>query len=132
MFTNCRSHKDLQETPPAQFQQAYYTSDKGQMTFYLPVTTIQKNRVELKNIYFKGLKSPVVHDEDEENRYTAIFDVKQSDFVMSSDPKEEYGNKMPQRPVDSPIKIEKDQALLEYQESGETKYYLIDDIEERK
>ncbi|WBL25637.1 hypothetical protein [Zunongwangia sp. HGR-M22] len=132
MFTNCRSHKDLQEEAPAQFQQAYYSSDKGQMTFFLPVIAIQNNRVELKNIYFKGLKSPIVKDEDVQNRYTAIFNVKQSDFVMSSDPKEEYGNKMPQRPVESPIKIEKNQALLEYQEGKEIKYYLLDNIEERK
>ena len=131
-FTNCGTNKDLQEKAPAQFQQAFYTTTDGQMTFYLPVTAIQKNRVELKNIYFKGLKSPIVNNEDGQNRYTASFGIGQSDYIMSSDPREEYGNRMPQKPEKSPVSITKDQALLEFQENGETKYYVINDIEERK
>ncbi|MCC4230434.1 hypothetical protein [Zunongwangia profunda] len=132
LFTNCGTNKNLQEEAPAQFQQAFYTTVDGQMTFYLPVTAIQKNRIELKNIYFKGLKSPIVYSEDGQNRYTASFGIRQSDYVMSSDPREEYGNKMPQKPEKSPVSIAKDQALLEFQENGETKYYVISDIEERK
>jgi len=132
LFTNCGTIKNLQEEAPAQFQQAFYTTVDGQMTFYLPVTAIQKNRIELKNIYFKGLKSPIVYNEDGQNRYTASFGIRQSDYVMSSDPREEYGNKMPQKPEKSPVSIAKDQALLEFQENGETKYYVISDIEERK
>ena len=132
LFTNCGTNKNLQEEAPAQFQQAFYTTVDGQMTFYLPVTSIQKNRIELKNIYFKGLKSPIVYNEDGQNRYTASFGIRQSDYVMSSDPREEYGNKMPQKPEKSPVSIAKDQALLEFQENGETKYYVISDIEERK
>jgi hypothetical protein len=37
-----------------------------------------------------------------------------------------------QKPEKSPVSIAKDQALLEFQENGETKYYVISDIEERK
>lgn len=131
-FTNCGTNKNVQEEAPAQFEQAFYTTADGQMTFCLPVRAIQKNRIELKNIYFKGLKSPIVYNEDGQNRYTASFGVPQSDYVMSLDPREEYGNKMPQKPEKSPVSIEKDQALLEYQENGETRYYVISDIEERK
>ena len=52
LFTGCAGNKDLQEKAPAQFQQAYYTTNGNFTQFHLPVTAIQKERIELDSVFF--------------------------------------------------------------------------------
>lgn len=131
LFTSCGSNKDLQERAPAQFQQVYYTSGEDGMELHIPVVAIQDNFIELENVYFRGMKSPLVQDDEQTNLYVANFATGGGDRVMHEDPEEEYGNKAPQKPEKSPFKIDDDQAILEFSQNNQTRYYKITGIEER-
>lgn len=132
MFTNCGNGKQLQKKAPASFQEVYYSkNDNNSIDFHLSVTALNPNTT-LENIYFKGLKSPLTLSNKQHNTFVAHFNSGKTDFVMSADPKEEYGNKIPQKPVKSPVNLEDGQALLEYTEAGETYYFVLNNIEVRK
>lgn len=131
LFTGCGSNKELQERAPAQFQDVYYMKEDSGMNLYIPVAVIQDNRVQLESVYFQGMKSDLEQDESRPNLYVANFGIPQSDYIMSSDPKEEYGNKAPQKPEKSPFDIDEDEAILVFSQGGQTKYYKLTGIEEK-
>ncbi len=131
LFTNCAGNKNLQEKAPAQFQQAYYTTDGNSTNFYLPVTAIQKEIIELDSVYFRDAKAVLQQDESNPGLYVATFQSGKQDLIMSSDPRDEYENKVPQVAEKLPFKLEDSEAVLVFTENGEEKYYRITGIEER-
>lgn len=131
LFTGCAGNKNLQEKAPAQFQQAYFTTDGNFTKFYLPVTAIQKERIDLDSVFFKGKKAVLQQDKDNSMLYVATFQSGKPDLIMSSDPREEYENKAPRINETSPFKLKDSEAVLVFTENGEEKYYRITGIEER-
>ncbi|WP_417884650.1 hypothetical protein [Zunongwangia sp.] len=131
-FTNCASTKKLQKSAPLAFKQAYYrTTADNNINFYVSVAT-KIPEVNLQYLYFKGLKSPIATNVSDNNMFQAYFNTGKLDFVMSGNPKGEYGNTLPQKPVKSPVELKKGQALLEYSKKGKTYYFVLTNIEERK
>lgn len=131
-FGSCGSNKNLQERAPAQFDQVYYNKTSNGLKLSIPVIAIQDQRVSLDSVYFHGMKSELVQDEEKPNLYVANFRTGMKDMVMSKDPKDEYGNEPPQMPEKSPIKIGKDEALLVFTQNGSTKYYKLTGIVEKE
>lgn len=131
LFTNCAGNKNLQEAPPAQMQEAYITSQNNSLYFYLPVTSIQENRVNLDSVYFRGMAAPLERDTERPGVFKAQFKTGKEDYIMSSDPKEEYGNKPPQIRKEIPFKLENDEAILVFSENETRKYYKLTGIRER-
>ncbi len=131
-FGSCGSNKNLQERAPAQFDQVYYTKTSNGLKLNIPVIAIQDQQISLDAVYFHGLKSKLVQDEEQPNLYVADFRTGSGDKVMSKDPKEEYGNTPPQLPEKSPVKIDKDEALLVFTQNGVTKYYKLTGIVEKE
>ena len=132
LFTNCGSNKDLQERVPVQFQDVYTTTGSSGLELHIPITVIQDNKISLDSVYFRGMKSPLVQSEEFPNEYVAQFNVTDSEMVMSGDPREEYGNKAPQRAEKIPFDIERDEAILVFSQNNKTKYYKLTDIRDRK
>ncbi|MDT0685481.1 hypothetical protein [Autumnicola psychrophila] len=131
-FTNCGSKKDLQEYAPAQFLDAYTTTGSTGLELHIPFTVIQENQISLDSVYFRGMKSPLLQNEEIISEYVAKFHIKDPQMVMSGDAREEYGNKAPQRAEKSPYEIERDEAILVFSENNKTKYYKITGITEGK
>lgn len=131
LFLNCGSKRELQERAPAQFQQVYYSSGEDGLDLYLPVSVIQDEVISLDSVYFRGMKSPLVRDEERSSLYVANFATGEGDRVMHEDPEQEYGNRSPQRPEKSPFRIEDDEAVLVFTQNDQTKYYKLTGIEER-
>ena len=131
MFTGCGSNRNLQENPPASFQQVYYTKDASAMKLYIPVSAIQTGRVAFNSVYFQDRKADVELDTILSGIYVATFPLGKPDLVMSSDPREEYGNKVRSIPVEAPFKIKKDEAILVFTQRGDIKFYKLTGIEER-
>ncbi|MDT0689646.1 hypothetical protein RM549_07605 [Salegentibacter sp. F188] len=132
LFTNCGSNKGLQEGAPAQFQDVYTTTASSGLKLHIPVAVIQDNQISLDSVYFRGMKSPLVQNEELSNEYVAQFNTKDSEVVMSSDPREEYGNKAPQRAEKSPFDIERDEAILVFSQNNKTKYFKLTGITDGK
>lgn len=130
LFSNCAGNKNLQETPPAQMQQAYVVSEGNTMNLYIPVTSIQEERINFNSVYFRGMKADLQQDPQRASLYVAKFNTGRGDMIMSSDPKEEYPNKAPQPVEKSPVDINDDEALLVFTEKGDIKFYKISGIRE--
>ncbi|MGY5845923.1 hypothetical protein ACW6QP_00765 [Salegentibacter sp. HM20] len=132
LFSSCGSNKELQERAPAQLNQAYYSETEDGLALHIPVATIQENRVALKSVYFRGLHSDLKQSAEQSNIYTAHFATGKGERVMHVDPKEEYGNRAPQKPEKSPFDIKENEAILVFEQAGKTKYYKITGIVEKE
>lgn len=131
MITGCGSNQNLQEKAPATFQQVYYTKDASAMKLYIPVSAIQNERVAFNSVYFQDRKADLELDTIRPGRFVATFPLGKPDLIMSSDPREEYGNKVRSIPIEAPYKINDDEAILVFTERGDIKFYKLTGIEER-
>lgn len=131
LFTGCGSNQHLQEKAPATFQQVYYTKDASTLNLYIPVSAIQTERVALNSVYFQDRKADLERDTNQPGMYVATFPIGKQDLIMSSDPREEYENKVRAIPEKAPVKIKDDEALLVFTERGDIKFYKLRGIEDR-
>ncbi|TDN87381.1 hypothetical protein DET49_11271 [Salegentibacter sp. 24] len=131
IVTGCGSNKELQERAPAQFQDIYYTQGENGLDLHIPVAAIQDNRINLKSVYFRGMKSPLIQDSEQTNLFTANFSTANGMHIMSSDPTEENKNRVPQKAEKVPFEIEDDEAILVFSQNDKTKYYKLTGIEEK-
>jgi hypothetical protein len=131
LFSSCAGNKELQERAPANFGQAFYTTQNDTLRLSIPVIAIQTNRISLDSVYFHGKVGKLNLDNSKPGVYYADFNIAKLDLVMSSDPKDEFANKAPDISSKSPFKLENDQAVILYSQKDVTKYYKITDIVER-
>ncbi len=131
ILSSCGSNKELQERAPAQFNEVYYAETEDGLDLYIPVAVIQETRVQLESVYFRGMHSPLQLDAEKPNLYVASFVTGKGYKIMHEDPKEEYGNKAPQAPKESPFEIKEVEAILVFKQNDKTKYYKLTGIEER-
>lgn len=127
LFTNCGGTKNLQEVPPANFGQAYFIQKENTLTLYLPVNAIQTEIVSLDSVYFRSRKAPL---NLVEGNYIAEFRTGKQDMIMSSDPKDEYGNKLPVKLEKPPFDLDDDEAILVFTKDGQVQYFKLEGIEE--
>lgn len=131
LFTGCAGNKNLQERAPAQLGEAYIVTDASSMKLHIPVRSIQLDRVSLDSVYFRGRAAVLEQDPSTPGHYTALFNTGKPDLIMSSDPKEEYENKMPRTAAKSPFKLDDDEAVIVFSQNAKTKYYKLTGIKER-
>ncbi|MCF4100677.1 hypothetical protein L1I30_03260 [Gillisia sp. M10.2A] len=131
MFSSCAGNKDLQERSPAQFGEAYFDVQGNITTFYLPVNAIQTERIRLDSIYFRNMMAPLEKDPSTPGLYIAKLTSGKRDFIMSSDPTEEYANKMPIKSDLPDFKIQDNEAILLFSQNGKSKYFKLKGIKER-
>lgn len=128
LITGCGSNKELQERAPAQFQDIYYTQGENGLNLHIPVAVIQDNRVSMDSVYFRGMKSPLVQDNEQTNLFVANFSTNGME-VMSDDPAEENKNRVPQKTEEMPFELEEDEAILVFSQNEKTKYYKLTGIQ---
>ncbi len=131
LFANCAGNKDLQEKAPVKMDNAYYTTQGEIINLYIPVTTIQTNRVSLDSVYFRNKKAALVASPDSPGVFIATFNTGKPDMIMSSDPKEEYRNKIPQKTEKMDFELKDDEAILIFTQNSKVKYYKLTDVKER-
>lgn len=131
LFSSCAGNKDLQEKAPATMENAYYTTQNEELTLYIPVIAIQTNRVSLDGVYFRNKKADLFKSPDFPGVYMATFEMGKPDMIMSSDPKEEYGNKMPVKTEKMNVELEEDEAILIFTQNSKVKYYKLTGVKER-
>ncbi len=132
LFTNCAGNKDLQARPPAQLGGVYTVTDASSVQLFIPVKTIQTNRVSLDSVYFRGRSAVLEPDAITPGMFSARFNTGKPDLIMSSDTREEYANKMPVKAVKTPFSLDDDEAILVFTQNNKTKYYKITGIRERE
>lgn len=131
LFASCAENHGLQEKAPANIENAYYTSQGENLTLYIPVNSLQTNRVSLDSVYFRSKKSILTTSPDSPGLYKATFNLGKTDLIMSSDPKEEFVNRMPQLNDKMDFELEDDEAILIFTQNSKVKYYKLTGVKER-
>jgi len=125
ILSSCGSNQKLQEKAPAQLGSAYFTENRKSLKLFIPVRAIQENRVSLDSIYFRGQKAELRQDPEIDGVYSAELDSGSRNFVLSSDPRDEYENKMPVVPAEIPFELNEDEAVIVFTENNKVKFYKI-------
>lgn len=141
-FSNCANGKKIHEEPPVPLEQAYYTTWVGGvkgagsgLNLFVPLGALNNSEVELDSVYFRGKRTKLKTKPQNPNLYIGYFESKNPqkapDFVMSSDPREEYGNKPPIILEKIPFELKEDEAVISYKKDGKTGYYKITGIQKK-
>lgn len=139
---SCANGKKAREGAPVVFQAPFYTITKtvksGEeqlLELFLPLNSQVKPSVVLDSVYFRGRSAKLESlSEDSEilvGRFKKPFNQGDQDRIMSSDPREEYGNKPPVVLKDFPYDLQPDQAIISYQQKGEIKHFKVTGIQKQ-
>ena len=142
-LSNCANGQKVQEDAPVPFQQAYFSTHTGGvkgagsgLNLYIPVGSFNDAGIALDSVYFRGRRAALETKPQNENLYIAYFKTsgkeKAPDLIMSSDPREEYGNRPPQIVEEIRFELEEDEAMVSFKKNGKTGYYKITGIEQKE
>lgn len=142
---SCANSKKIKEEAPVSVQNPFYTitivgGDQiaSVVELYLPVSSEPHSSIVLDSVYFqRRIAKLQLRSEEAPNVFVGKFEIlsindSDSDMIMSKDPREEYGNKPPIVLRDFPFDLESNQAVVQYQEAGEVKYFKVFDIEKKE
>lgn len=138
-FTQCATSQKIDETAPLQFKDAYFQNwvsgvrggGAGFMV-YLPVDGTSD--IQLETVYFKGKEVKLSFDNSTSvysGRYTDPKTVRK-DIVMSSDPKEEYNNKVSEIEEKIPFELKEGECIIAYVKNGAKGYFKLDKLPEKE
>ncbi len=141
-FASCANGKQLQEQPPSEIGQVYYTTWTGGVKaagsgYNLFISVAKDAEIVLDSAFFRGRRAVVTKEINQPNLYVARFKIpstegKEPDLVMHSDPRMEYGNKPPVILEKIPFELEADEAVLRYTKNGKVKYFKISNLDKRE
>lgn len=140
-FSSCANGRKIRKEAPIDIQQAYYTTwvggTKGAgsgLNLYIPVIETEDVEIELDSVYFRGKRAKLQTKPQDDNLHIGYFRTsdnsgKVPDLIMSSDPKEEYGNEPPEIIEKFPFDLEENQAVISFRKNGKKGYYKVDVVE---
>jgi len=140
-FSQCSSTKKLQEKIPVKigkvYTQKWVAGIKGGGSGLYIFIPVSDTSITLDSVYFRGRVTKLFQKYQDKNMYVGNFvnQQKQSqDIVMSSDPKAEYGNKLPiskeLKPI--PFELKYDECVISYIDGKKTKYFKVGNIVEKQ
>ena len=140
-FSQCSSQRKLQAKAPLQLQEVYCQSwvagvrgGGAGINIFIPTDSRTYDHKRLDSVYFRGKSAKLQIIEDKTIVYVGRFILdanKNQDIIISSDRKEEYGNKMPKGDAGIPFELKDDECVVSYKEGTKTKYFKIENIVEK-
>lgn len=141
LLSNCSSAQKLQTKTPIEIGEVYFqkwnagVKEGGSgIDLYIPVLAELPTNIQLDSVYFRGSAAKLQKLKDGSNVFVGRFKsdfIQKPDVVMSSDSKEEYGNKAPNINKKIPFDLKDSECALSYKEGRETKYFKIEKIIEK-
>lgn len=130
---NCYSSKlKLQDKAPIEHTRPYFQEwvagikDGGSgINIYFP-NLVTKNNAIIDSVFFRKMKGKLRNGKA--SYFATLKKPKPIDLTMSSDPKSEYGNKLPK----FPFELKNNECVISYIEEGETKYVKIGNLKEKE
>lgn len=138
LFLNmsCAQNKNLVKKTPFTVDKSYFTSwisedsePKRGTSIFISIAELPEE-IELKAVYFRDQQASL-QALDNRNIYKAEFYSGKKDYILDSNPVKEQNNPIPQIDRKPPVQLNKNQALLIYKESGKTKYYLLEKLQNK-
>ncbi|NCO63554.1 MAG: hypothetical protein GW839_07670 [Flavobacteriales bacterium] len=139
LVSKCSSAQELQANIPLEIGEVYYqhwiAGVKGGgsgVNVFINIISNKKN-IELDSVYFQGKVAKL--EMDNNSLFIGRFKTnanQKNDLIMSSNPKEEYGNKVQLPSEKSPFKITNNQCVISYKEGSKIKYFKIDNMAKKQ
>ncbi len=138
-FSQCSSAQKLEKNTSINFGDVYcqkwvagIREGGSGINLFIPVTKSNKN-IQLDSVYFRGKATKLVLAYDSLHYVGKFKNIEKHsrDIIMSSEPKEEYGNQAPQLPKKIPFELERSECVVSYKDNKSTKYVKIDNINEK-
>ena len=136
-FFGCGASKSkAQNEHPFKVFSATYANSVVEQT-NLVVTTLKittnNKEIQLDSVYFRNHKASLKHVKNDENSFfTGSFTTSTTpkDYILDSDPKQEFGNKPPVMVSKLPIEIKENEAVVSYFYKDKINYYKILEVKE--
>ncbi|MBE0423430.1 MAG: hypothetical protein IBX66_05780 [Lutibacter sp.] len=135
-FFGCGASK-AQNSHPFKVLEATYAIAVGEqpdlMVTTLKITTNNKE-IQLDSVYFRNHKAPLKLVESDENSVfigSFIFSTIPHDYILHSDPKQEFGNKPPVKVLKLPFELSDTEAVVSYFYKDKNNYYKILGVKEK-
>lgn len=135
LFLNCSTAQKLQKTNPVEFGEVYYqqwvAGVKGGgsgVNIYIPIKS-NNNHIVLDSVFFREKVSKLekINESLVVGRFKSSVN-QQKDLILSSNPKDEYGNQVEKSVQDFPFELKSNQCVISYIEDFKTKYIMMDNI----
>ena len=111
-FSQCSSTQKLQKESPTTFGDIYckqWVSGVVEGPSGLDIfIEVKDSEFQLDSVYFRGKTTKLKKDPQNNTQYVGSFvtlSTQKQDIVMSSDSKQEYGNKIPEKPAKIPFEL---------------------------
>jgi hypothetical protein len=134
---NCKTSKEsvlqFQSTPPLEISAPYYNTwvagVKGGgsgVNVFLPL--IENGNIDIDSLHFRGEKSAVeTRDKLIIGRFMQ-FSNQKKDLIMSSEPQDEYNNKLDLKREVSPFNLPQNACVISYIINGKRLYYKVSNL----
>lgn len=139
-FSQCSTAQKLQKTMPTEFGDVYcqkwvagVRGGGSGLNLFIPVGD---SSVLLDSAYFreKSIKLEV-RETTEGLLYVGRFKTdlnSQKDLILSSDPNQEYANKLPAIEKNIPFELKDDECVVTYKQGDKTRYYKISNVKQQE
>jgi len=107
---------------------ANWVSEQPDITEITVNIIIDNPKIQLDSVYFRNSSAPLKHMESFENLvFTGSFKTSTTphDYILDSDPKQEFGNKPPVMVSKIPFELTDDEAVVSYFYKNKINYYKI-------
>ena len=137
-FAFCKSNRQKQMNFPQEIAKAYYETlalDSQRqavgINFYLEFKEPLSEELHLQKIHFRN--HDAIIEKVSSKKYVSHFPQTAviQDYILDGDGKKEYGNKAPII-VKPQFKLNKDEAVLEYQMNNDTIFFKLTGINEKQ
>lgn len=136
IFGCCASKAKAQNEHPFKVLEATFSNSVVEQTDLIVTTlklTINNKEIQLDSVYFRNHKAPLIPVESDENSvFTGSFTASTTphDYILDSDPKQEFGNKPPVTVSKLPFEIKENEAVVSYSYKDKINYYKILEVKE--
>jgi hypothetical protein len=140
-FSQCSNGQKLEIKAPLEFGEVYYKKKaqavrdlESVTTLYIPIIG-ESNTIELDSAYFKGKSAKLIKSSQDQNLYFGRFIMKPAyteDIILSSDIADEHKNQLYVKESTIPFELLPNQCVISYIQAGQTKYYKISNIKEKR
>ncbi|NQX86902.1 MAG: hypothetical protein HRT67_13560 [Flavobacteriaceae bacterium] len=138
-FSQCSSVKQLETKAPMNFGKAYFqkwiAGIQGGGSGINLVIPVSEHTTSLDSVYFRGMRTKLEWTNTTSPKtYIGRFKTalnQKTDMIISSNPKDEFKNKVPEAIDPIPFDLKPSECVVSYTHKGKTKYYKITGIIEK-
>lgn len=141
-FSQCSSTQKLQKKAPTDFSKVYFQrwtagiKDGGSgIALYLELASELPKNIVLDSVYFRGKPAKLETKTQDSLLFIGYFRTdsnQKRDIIMSSNPLDEYHNKLGTVDENIPFELKDDECVISYKMGKDTKYFKIENIIEKE